>query len=98
MSSWSGRCGTYGLDLFCTLKTESTPLGTSIQPLHLAGVNNKLSCDNDCVDDCGNVSNDDCGDDFGDDCGDDCSSLWPLNLPQQQWPTYSVAEFKKKFF
>ena len=21
------------------------------------------------------------------------SSLWPLTLPQQQWPTYSVAEF-----
>ena len=32
LSSWSGRCRTYGLDLSCTLQTESTPLGTSIQP------------------------------------------------------------------
>ena len=76
MSSWSGRSRTYGLDLFCTLKTESTPLGTSIQPLHLACVNNKQSCDNDCGDDCSNYCCIDCAayceDDCANDCGDDC--------------------------
>ena len=50
-------------------------------------------CGDDCDDDCGYDCGDDCGDDCVNICGIDCSSLWPLTLPQQQWPTYSVSEF-----